>query len=136
MAISTMPSRIGPPSVIGKYDIREWRKRYSLLDDAILQGTCYELHELKIWWLTRCYPAVLPLTMGSFAGIKHEAVGELDPPTSGGKKAKSSGVATRSFHQSPYLILLQVMSQLYYFGEKMNTEVSAAIPEEVEALSR
>lgn len=39
--------------------------------------------------------------MGSFAGIKHEAVGELDPPTSGGKKAKSSGVATRSFHQSP-----------------------------------
>ncbi|CAF2150909.1 unnamed protein product [Brassica rapa] len=136
MAISTMPSRIGPPSVIGKDDIREWRKRYSLRDDAILQGTCYELHELKIWWLTRCYPAVLPLTMGSFAGIKHEAVGELDPPTSGGKKAKSSGVATRSFHQSPYLILLQVMSQLYYFGEKMNTEVSAAIPEEVEALSR
>ncbi|KAH0942295.1 LOW QUALITY PROTEIN: hypothetical protein HID58_001932 [Brassica napus] len=288
MAISTMPSRIGPPSVIGKDDIREWRKRYSLRDDAILQvpslgnqdsdfgvdemigyealfksgfkdnipslvatifeynmvnsiltlggifklfkilassrillwrsmkfsspimcillteakegstiilgvellkgdrkrhvsdkkwaerfafmnppgyytlwyflvdislhasttdkemvdrGTCYELHELKIWWLTRCYPAVLPLTMGSFAGIKHEAVGELDPPTSGGKKAKSSGVATRSFHQSPYLILLQVkvmsnlntkvMSQLYYFGEKMNTEVSAAIPEEL-----
>lgn len=82
-----------------------------------LAGTCYELHELKIWWLTRCYPAVLPLT-------------------SGGKKAKSSGVATRSFHQSPYLVLLQVMSQLYYFGEKMNTEVSAAIPEEVEALSR
>lgn len=34
------------------------------------------------------------------------------------------------------LILLQVMSQLYYFGEQMNTEVSAAIPEEVEALSR
>lgn len=75
---------------------------------GIFGGTCYELHELKIWWLTRCYPAVLPLTMGSFAGIKHEAVGELDPPTSGGKKAKSSGVATRSFHQSPYLILLQV----------------------------
>lgn len=37
MAISTMPSRIGPPSVIGKDDIREWRKMYSLLDDAILQ---------------------------------------------------------------------------------------------------
>lgn len=37
MAISTMPSRIGPPSVIGKDDIREWRKRYSLRDDAILQ---------------------------------------------------------------------------------------------------
>ncbi|KAF3575415.1 hypothetical protein F2Q69_00059878 [Brassica cretica] len=37
MAISTMPSRIGPPSVIGKDDIREWRKMYSLMDDAIFQ---------------------------------------------------------------------------------------------------
>ncbi|CAN6923221.1 unnamed protein product [Brassica oleracea var. botrytis] len=92
MAISTMPSRIGPPSVIGKDDIREWRKMYSLMDDAIFQGTCYELHELKIWWLTSSSRAASDhdvMLMGNFAGIKREAVGELDPPTYGGKKAKS-----------------------------------------------
>ncbi|KAF2535553.1 hypothetical protein F2Q68_00021447 [Brassica cretica] len=55
-------------------------------------GTCYELHELKIWWLTSSSRAASDhdvMLMGNFAGIKREAVGELDPPTYGGKKAKS-----------------------------------------------